>query len=118
MTTAERPLFHTKGDTRPRAPSKDTRYEKVTLYDRAGNPHEVNRLNAREALEKSGWTTDPVEGEKRRANPLPPIIHTNQELGPNGRTPRHTTRRAFNPITGRVESFPVEAELPTPNPAA
>ncbi len=109
MSAADtRPLF-TDAHPRPTAPSINTRNETVELFDRAGQPHKVTRANAREALEKSGWTTDPVEGEKRRLSPLPPIVHVNPELGPGGRTPRYSIPRTSSPVINGVAQFEVTA---------
>jgi hypothetical protein len=109
---AERPLF-TDAHPRPTAPSKDLRNEKVTLYDRAGNPREITRANAREAIEKGGWTTDPAEGEKRRAAPLEPVRHLNFEHGEHGMTTRHLQTRTSSPVIGGVAQYEITPAAPS-----
>ena len=112
---AKRPLFtgkHAIEDSYPRAPQTDWGTNIVTVYDHAGVEHKMSASNAREAIRKSGFTTDPTEAEARRLNPLEPVKHLNFEHGEHGVLTRHVNRTS-SIVSQGVQQSPVVAPAST-----
>jgi hypothetical protein len=82
-----------------KAPSYNDRVDTAVVYDHLGEPHVHTVQNAGELCRKSGWTADKNEAEKPRVNPVPRVLHRNEELGPNGvlETPRRALGRPTKP---------------------
>jgi hypothetical protein len=106
---SQRPLFNSLRvlkDERERAPSSDDRHDLVKAFDRNGNPREIVKIHLREAL-GLGWTLDSEEAARRRVNPLPPLEHSNPELGPNGKLPRYSIKRTSSPVVNGVQTYEI-----------
>jgi len=111
MTTPSKKLYH-NDEQRPRAPETDWGTSIVTVYDHAGQPHEMTATNARQNVSLNRWTLDEREAAARRENPLQPVKHLNFEHGKEGVTSRHLKPRTSSPVIGGVQQFPVTAPTP------